>query len=63
MAATVTGFILGLPGLLLAAGGRATPMTYRAGGRQMVVVAAVGHGSLGTALGDAVVAYAQPPSK
>jgi len=32
-------------------------MTYRANGRQMVVVAAGGHGSLGTTLGDAIVAY------
>lgn len=47
----------------LPAGGQATPMTYRAGGRQMVVVAAGGHGSLGTTLGDAVVAYALPPSR
>ncbi len=42
----------------LPAGGQATPMTYRAGGRQMVVVAAGGHGSFGTTLGDAVVAFA-----
>lgn len=42
----------------LPAGGQATPITYRAGGRQMVVVAAGGHGSFGTATGDAVVAYA-----
>jgi len=41
----------------LPAGGQATPMTYRANGRQMVVVAAGGHGSLGTTLGDAIVAY------
>lgn len=47
----------------LPAGGQATPMTYRAGGRQMVVVAAGGHGSLATTLGDAVVAYAVPPSR
>ncbi len=43
----------------LPAGGQATPMTYRAGdGRQMVVVAAGGHGSFGTKLGDAIVAFA-----
>ena len=42
----------------LPAGGQATPMTYRINGRQMVVVAAGGHGSFGTTLGDAVVAYA-----
>lgn len=41
----------------LPAGGQATPMTYRAGGKQMVVVAAGGHGSFGTTLGDAVVAF------
>jgi len=41
----------------LPAGGQATPMTYRAGGRQMVVVAAGGHGSFGTTQGDAVVAF------
>ncbi len=45
----------------LPAGGQATPMTYRAGnGKQMVVVAAGGHGSFGTKMGDAVVGYALP---
>lgn len=42
----------------LPAGGQATPMTYMAGGRQYVVIAAGGHGSLGTTLGDYVVAFA-----
>ena len=42
----------------LPAGGQTTPMTYRANGKQMVVVAAGGHGSFGTTLGDSVVAYA-----
>jgi quinoprotein glucose dehydrogenase len=42
----------------LPAGGQATPMTYRINGKQMVVVAAGGHGSFGTKLGDAIVAYA-----
>lgn len=42
----------------LPAGGQATPMTYRINGKQMVVVAAGGHGSFGTTLGDAIVAYA-----
>jgi quinoprotein glucose dehydrogenase len=42
----------------LPAGGQATPMTYRVNGRQIVVVAAGGHGSFGTTLGDAIVAYA-----
>ena len=32
----------------LPAGGQATPMTYRVNGKQMVVVAAGGHGSFGT---------------
>ena len=44
----------------LPAGGQATPMSYAVGGRQYVVVAAGGHGKLGTPLGDAVVAYALP---
>ncbi|MDP9045112.1 MAG: membrane-bound PQQ-dependent dehydrogenase, glucose/quinate/shikimate family [Pseudomonadota bacterium] len=45
----------------LPAGGQATPMTYRASnGKQYVVVAAGGHASFGTKLGDAVVAYALP---
>jgi quinoprotein glucose dehydrogenase len=43
----------------LPAGGNATPMTYRAeNGRQYVVIAAGGHGKLGTRRGDHVVAYA-----
>ena len=44
----------------LPAGGQATPMTYEAGGRQFVVIAAGGHGSFGTRLGDYVIAYALP---
>jgi quinoprotein glucose dehydrogenase len=44
----------------LPAGGQATPMTYAHEGRQYVVIAAGGHGKLGTDLGDAVVAYALP---
>ncbi len=44
----------------LPAGGQATPMTYRAGGRQYVVIAAGGHGRANTRLGDAIVAYALP---
>ncbi len=45
----------------LPAGGQATPMTYMSpGGRQMVVVVAGGHGSLGTKTGDSVIAYALP---
>ena len=44
----------------LPAAGAANPMTYRAGGRQYVVIAAGGHGKLGTRRGDWVVAYALP---
>ena len=44
----------------LPAGGQATPMTYVAGGRQYVVIAAGGHARLGTTLGDAIVAFALP---
>jgi len=44
----------------LPAGGQATPMTFAINGRQYIVLAAGGHGSLGTALGDQVVAYALP---
>lgn len=44
----------------LPAGGQATPMTYRSPvtGRQIIVIAAGGHGGLGTTLGDYVVAFA-----
>jgi quinoprotein glucose dehydrogenase len=35
-------------------------MTYTAAGRQYVVIAAGGHGKLGTRRGDWVVAYALP---
>jgi quinoprotein glucose dehydrogenase len=45
----------------LPAGGQATPMTYMGkDGRQYVLVAAGGHGSLGTKAGDSVIAYALP---
>jgi quinoprotein glucose dehydrogenase len=44
----------------LPAGGQATPMTYTLHGRQYVVVAAGGHGKLGTKQGDAVVAFTLP---
>jgi quinoprotein glucose dehydrogenase len=46
----------------LPAGGQAMPMTYLAGRdrRQFVVIAAGGHGKLGTKLGDSLVAYALP---
>lgn len=44
----------------LPAGGQATPMTYEVDGRQFVVIAAGGHGGLGTKRGDHVVAFALP---
>jgi quinoprotein glucose dehydrogenase len=45
----------------LPAGGQATPMTYEGSdGRQYLLVAAGGHGSLGTKAGDDVIAYALP---
>jgi quinoprotein glucose dehydrogenase len=47
----------------LPAGGQATPMTYEMNGRQYVVIAAGGHGSLGTTRGDYVVAFALPTKK
>ena len=50
-----------LAGARLPAGGRrATPMSYSINGRQYVVIAAGGHGSFGTKLGDYVIAYALP---
>jgi quinoprotein glucose dehydrogenase len=42
----------------LPAGARATPMTYEAGGRQFVVIAAGGGGPFGA--GDAIIAFALP---
>lgn len=45
----------------LPAGGQATPMSYEGGdGRQYVVIMAGGHGSLGTKMGDSLIAYALP---
>ena len=46
----------------LPAGGQATPLTYRVSesGKQYVVIAAGGHGKMGTKLGDPVVAFALP---
>ncbi len=44
----------------LPAGGQATPMTYSVGGKQYLVIAAGGHGKLGTKLGDYVVAFTLP---
>jgi quinoprotein glucose dehydrogenase len=46
----------------LPASAQATPMTYQvsAGGKQFVVIAAGGHGKMGTKMGDYVVAFALP---
>ncbi|MBM6576004.1 glucose/quinate/shikimate family membrane-bound PQQ-dependent dehydrogenase [Microvirga sp. SRT01] len=46
----------------LPAGAQATPMTYSspASGRQFIIVVAGGHGSLGTRMGDSIIAYALP---
>ena len=45
----------------LPAGGQATPMTYTGkDGRQYVLVTAGGHGSLGTKMGDYIIAYKLP---
>jgi quinoprotein glucose dehydrogenase len=46
----------------LPAGGQALPMTYRPrpDSKQFVVIAAGGHGKLGTKLGDSLVAFALP---
>ncbi|MED5294164.1 MAG: glucose/quinate/shikimate family membrane-bound PQQ-dependent dehydrogenase [Pseudomonadota bacterium] len=45
----------------LPAGGQATPMTYlNSKGEQMVVLVAGGHGSIGTTIGDYVMAYKLP---
>jgi outer membrane protein assembly factor BamB len=44
----------------LPAGGNASPMTYRIGGRQFVVISAGGHDRMGTSAGDYVVAFALP---
>ena len=44
----------------LPAGSQAMPMTYEVNGKQYVVVAAGGHGKIGTTLGDSLVAFALP---
>jgi quinoprotein glucose dehydrogenase len=44
----------------LPAGGQATPMTYTLDGKQYVVIAAGGHGKLGTKQGDYVLAFTLP---
>lgn len=45
----------------LPAGGQATPITYEAGGRQIVVINAGGHDFMETPIGDYFIAYALPP--
>jgi quinoprotein glucose dehydrogenase len=42
----------------LPAGGQATPMTYQVNGRHYIVIAAGGHGNMGSNRGDYVVAFA-----
>src|SRR5437016_4281979 len=44
----------------LPAGGQATPMTYTVNGKQYLVIAAGGHGKLGTKQGDYVIAFTLP---
>jgi quinoprotein glucose dehydrogenase len=44
----------------LPAGGQATPMTYTLHGKQYLVIAAGGHGKLGTKQGDSVMAFTLP---
>lgn len=46
----------------LPAGGQTTPMTYEVDGRQYVVIYPGGHHFMETPVGDAVIAYALPPS-
>ena len=44
----------------LPASAQATPMTYQQGDRQFVVIAAGGHGKLGTKRGDHILAFSLP---
>ena len=44
----------------LPAGGQATPMTYSLNGKQYLVIAAGGHGKLGTKQGDYILAFTLP---
>jgi quinoprotein glucose dehydrogenase len=44
----------------LPASAQATPMTYSVGGKQYLVIAAGGHGKLGTKQGDYVIAFGLP---
>ncbi|UXM95391.1 membrane-bound PQQ-dependent dehydrogenase, glucose/quinate/shikimate family [Bartonella sp. HY329] len=46
----------------LPAGGQSTPMSYRgADGKQYILVAAGGHGSMGSPMGDSILAYTLEP--
>ena len=45
---------------VLPAGGQANPITYEAGGRQYVMVTAMGHHFMETPVGDEVIAWALP---
>ena len=45
---------------VLPAGGQATPMTYSIAGKQYLVIAAGGHGKIGTKPGDYVLAFTLP---
>lgn len=45
---------------LLPGGGQATPMTYEVNGKQYIVIAAGGHGKMGTKQSDHVMAFALP---
>jgi quinoprotein glucose dehydrogenase len=47
----------------LPVGGQATPMTYVAGGRQFVVIAAGGYPRAGVKLGDYVIGFALPEAR
>jgi len=44
----------------LPAGGQATRMTYSLNGKQYLVIAAGGHGKLGTKQGDYVLTFTLP---
>ncbi len=44
----------------LPAGGQSTPMTYKADGRQYVLIMAGGHHFMETGVSDALIAYALP---
>jgi quinoprotein glucose dehydrogenase len=44
----------------LPAGGQATPMTYSLKGKQYLVIAAGGHGKLGSKQGDYILAFTLP---